>query len=177
MELTDENRAEWLEFWSGRYIYPQPHLYDTNIRAALTPTSIVELFTWKNGTPLSQRKAVSVSDNYVSVAEALPRLTSVEDGRNYIQGVSGGAIWGIFWLHCLNPDLFPIFDQHTYRAMHWIQNNQVHELPTYNPAKIRIYFDRYLPFLAEFEGVNERVLDRALFAYGKSKKRRAQRQR
>ena len=172
MELSLENRAQWLKFWSECYGYPQPHLYDANIRIPLTADSIVELFTWKNGTPLSQKKAASVVANYVSAVNAIPMLASVEDGRKYIKNVSGGAIWRIFWLHCLNPDMFPIFDQHTYRAMHWIKNGQVQELPAYNPSKIQIYFDRYLPFWDEFEGVNERALDRALFAYGKSKKQK-----
>jgi hypothetical protein len=175
MELTDKNNDEWLAYWASRYAYPTPHLYERNIDNPLTPQSVVELFTWKNGTPMSVAKAASVNANYVSAIGLTPPFATVSDGANYVSGLSGGAIWGIFWLHCLDSGLFPIFDQHTYRAMRVICSGTVVELPAYNPSKLRVYFAEYLPFLRRFASSDSRLVDKALFAYGKSKKVRGPR--
>lgn len=175
MELTDENTNEWVAYWASLYKYPMAYLYERNIGKALTPSSIDQLFTWKNRTPMSARKAASVRANYVANIGRAPPLTSTDEALTYVSGLSGGAIWGIFWLHCLSPSQFPIFDQHTYRAMRLICSGTAAELPAYNPSKLRIYFQEYLPFMRRFSASDSRLVDKALFAYGKSRKVRRHR--
>jgi hypothetical protein len=95
-------------------------------------------------------------------------LHSRDEGRKYIANFTGGGIWDIFWLHCLAPNIFPIFDQHTYRAMAKIKCITPPEIETTRPRKLAAYFDRYLSFVDDFgSDVNRRDLDKALFAYGR----------
>lgn len=78
----------------------------------------------------------------------------------------GGAIWNIFYLHCLEPEKWPIFDQHTFRAMQYIKTSQIVEIGTTKKQKYTAYKDEYLPFLSNFGEKNVRKVDKALFAFG-----------
>ena len=84
----------------------------------------------------------------------------------------GGAIWRIFWLHCNGPDLYPMFDQHVYRAMKKLVTGRSAEIPDANRGKAIAYVDEYLPFHASFLHKNKKELDEALWAYGKYLKSR-----
>ncbi|ROT45358.1 hypothetical protein CHR62_08730 [Pusillimonas sp. NJUB218] len=77
-----------------------------------------------------------------------------------------GALQNIFYLHCLEPEKWPIFDQHTFRAMQYIKTGQIVEIGTTNKQKYAAYKDEYIPFLRTFGGNNARKIDRALFAFG-----------
>ena len=172
MELNQNNTPEWLAFWADKYRYRNPLLYENNIGQPLTADRTIELFKWKKGRQLYDNQLLSVQTNYVNALGSIPEIGSIEDGKAYVAKLGGGAIWGIFWLHCLDQVLFPIFDQHTYRAMRWIQTGAVSELPNYDPSKIRLYFEDYIPFLNRFDDADRRLVDKALFAFGKTKKRR-----
>jgi hypothetical protein len=78
---------------------------------------------------------------------------------------SGGAIWNIFYMHCIDPDVWPIFDQHTYRAMHFMKFGQVAELPKPKAKIYEAYKAEYLPFFMPLHS-DRRKADRALFAFG-----------
>ena len=41
------------------------------------------------------------------------------------------------------------------------------EIPGSDPQKIRGYLEGYLPFHAQFDGINYRLVDKALWAFGK----------
>jgi len=83
------------------------------------------------------------------------------------QFADGGVIWTIFLLHCWQPVRFPIYDQHVHRAMVFIQTGAVEEIPPYGPRKINSYVREYLPFHATFDGIDNRSVDKALWAFGK----------
>ena len=96
----------------------------------------------------------------------MPKDTSAE--TFLAQFATGGVIWRIFWLHCWQPDRFPIYDQHVHRAMMLIEDREPDDLAAKDDKrKIRLYLDRYLPFHRRFAGSDQRSVDRALWAFGK----------
>ncbi|MBK7407979.1 MAG: hypothetical protein IPJ40_07795 [Saprospirales bacterium] len=79
------------------------------------------------------------------------------------------AIWLIFLAHAINKEAFPIFDQHVYRAMHYLETGSVEEIPKGNPKKLSIYQERYLLFYQQNRQYadNYKEWDEALWAFGK----------
>lgn len=161
-------QQQFVEFWSLRYQDNQENLYSNNVGQALTEQRILDLFQWKNGTPLSAGKLTSVQDNFVKRRVQLAQLPSDVNANDFLAYFkNGGAIWRIFWLHCWQPTRFPIYDQHVHRAMTFISNGAPEEIPQYDPRKIEAYLDRYLPFHAQFAAIDGRAVDKALWAFGK----------
>jgi hypothetical protein len=108
-----------------------------------------------------------VDHNYVAHIPRLAQLPRDTEARKFLDEFpTGGAIWRIFWLHCWQPKRFPIFDQHVHRAMVFIEEQRLEELPTGENEKVGLYIDRYLPFHRRFEG-EQRSVDKALWFYGK----------
>lgn len=162
--------ADFVGFWDHQYNYPLEHLYTTNIGQPFTSVSvgIHQLFEWKNGSVLSSPKRRSVEQNYVAHIAKVNALPQATDAASFLQEFpSGGAIWRIFWLHCWQPNRFPIYDQHVHRAMISIEQQRLEELPERDTEKIQQYLTRYLPFHRKFKGINPRSLDKALWSYGK----------
>lgn len=160
--------ADFVTYWSPRYNYKNEHLYADNIGKPLTAQRIYDLFVWKNGSRLAAKKRRSVEQNYVAHVKDLKRLlldTSAEAFLN--EFASGGAIWRIFWLHCWQHERFPIYDQHVHRAMVFIEEQRVEEIPSGDADKVGSYVQRYLPFHGQFPGINSRLVDRALWFYGR----------
>jgi hypothetical protein len=167
------NEKDFVDFWSKQYSYDLEHLYDESIKKTpLDENAVWALYKWKNGTEeIAQKKKQSITSVYLPELVRLPVLKSLEDGKDYLASLRGGAIWNIFWLHCINPEVFPIFDQHTYRSMAKISGMALSEIPSTRPHKIRSYFEEYIPFTKHFGDVSLRDLDKALFAYGRFLKR------
>ena len=168
-QAVEANPIQFVEFWLQRYEYANEHLYDSNIGHELTEQRIFELFVWKNGTPLSERKRNSVAQNFVARRGELEQFQNNIDPRCFANHFSqGGAIWRIFWLHCHRPDEFPIYDQHVHRAMAFLQTGEIEEIPQqYDPRKIDAYIERYLPFHEQFADIDGRSVDKALWSFGK----------
>ena len=165
---TQANEQQFVEFWSLRYEYPEEHRYLNNVGQELTEQRILELYRWKNGTPLSNKKLESVHRNFVQRRGELEQLQPNLTVNDFLAHFAdGGAIWRIFWLHCWQPNQFPIYDQHVHRAMAFICNGIREEIPQYSPRKIEAYINRYLPFHARFAGLDGRAVDKALWAFGK----------
>lgn len=165
---TQANQQQFVEFWSLRYQYAEEYLYEDNIGQDLTEQRIFNLYQWKNGTPLSNRKRESVHHNFVQRRGELLQLEPNINANDFLaQFADGGAIWRIFWLHCWRPNQFPIYDQHVHRAMAFIDNGTKEEIPQYAPRKIEAYINRYLPFHAQFADLDKRAVDKALWAFGK----------
>lgn len=166
--LIETNKEDFINFWSQKYHYPLEEKYTTNIGEPFTKDRITNLFIWKNGRNLSFQKHISINNNYISYLENLPNLNNKNDGRDYFEQLNGGIIWNFFWLHCLNRNLFPIFDQHTYRACKFITNNFIHEISELdNNNKSNFYFSNYIEFFEQFIDNENRRVDKALFMYGK----------
>jgi len=158
----------FVSFWAGLYRDPQEPLYTENIGRSLAPDRVRSLFLWKNGGNLSTLKQQSVKENYVGRLAELRNLPSDTSAQDFLDRFStGGAIWRIFWLHCWQPDRFPIYDQHVHRAMTFIQDRKKEEMRDWSDKrKIEAYLTRYLPFVRRFRTLGSRQVDRALWTFG-----------
>jgi hypothetical protein len=158
----------FVKFWSDRYAGYDDNFYEENVGQELTEERILQWFEWKNGRPLSLLKRASVLTNFVARRGELATIPVGEAPMRTLERFSaGGAIWRIFWLHLWEPERFPIYDQHVHRAMRFILAGVIEEIPEKDADKIRAYVEQYLPFHAQFNGLPERTVDKALWAVGK----------
>jgi hypothetical protein len=159
-QIACKDQVTFVEYWSSKYKYPEEEKYTKNIGRPLTATALLELFEWKNGSVISKDKTKSIQENY-------PLTFSGDQRERYLNHKqSGGAIWNIFYLHCLDPETWPIFDQHTSRAMRYMLTAEIVEIGTTKKQKYSAYLNEYLPFLKQFEEIDQRTLDKSLFKFG-----------
>jgi hypothetical protein len=152
---------QFLDYWSARYHDPRDgEKYDPFVgKLPLTEESRRELFEWKNGSALSRRKLMSIADHY-------PLSVEPETLCQYLRpSAHGGAIWNIFYAHCVDPQTWPIFDQHTYRAMYFMNKAEFREIPPRKADVYDAYKTEYIPFV---KGLNadQRKIDKALYSFG-----------
>ncbi len=161
--VNEQNAVKlFMEYWSSRYFYNLESVYTENIGKELTPERLNHLFEWKNGGKISQRKLKSIQNNYShNRIKNIDELKGIYLNQNYL----GGPIWNIFYVHCVKPKIFPIFDQHTYRAMFFIKEKVIKEIPKAKKEIYKIYNDEYIPFYDNFD-IERRKIDKALFTYG-----------
>ena len=159
-QLYFSNINDFINHWSKKYIDSMEYKYDNNINKPLTLKSRLALFEWKNGSKISNAKLASIEKNYP--------LNFIDDKeKRYLNDKEdGGAIWNIFYIHCLAPNKYPIFDQHTYRAMIYLKCGEIVEISNKDKDKYNIYLNEYIPFIASLNGIPHRKLDKALFACG-----------
>ena len=158
--ICSNDLESFIDHWSGKYQYSDEERYDNNIGKPLTEESRLQLFEWKNGSKISAKKLESINKNY-------PLIFKGNQKERYLNHKeSGGAIWNIFYLHCLEPNTWPIYDQHTYRAMKYMKTGNIVEIGTTNKQKFESYTNQYLPFIKQLSLTNHRILDKALFAFG-----------
>ena len=88
------------------------------------------------------------------------------------------AVWRIFLLHIIKPNLYPIYDQHIHRAFNFIHDEKWFEISNTIPdkKKLEFYFNEYLPFVQKLNYPNLKALDEAFFAFGQYLKTRKQAQ-
>ena len=159
-EITSKNKTDFLKYWAAKYVYPDEDKYFRNIGKPLTDQSRQELFEWKNGSRISRAKMTSIFKNY-------PLIFAGDHRSRYLNyKESGGAVWNIFYLHCLQPQTWPIFDQHTFRAMRYMKSGQIVDTSVSDRQKYEVYENEYIPFLREFDDDCNRQIDKALFAFG-----------
>lgn len=159
-EINCLSIKEFICHWSDRYFYENEEKYDDNIGKPLTEESRLELFEWKNGSKLSAGKIRSVVSNYPLA------FRGDLEGRYLDHKKTGGAIWNIFYLHCLFPQQWPVYDQHTHRAMIYIKTGGIKEIGNTKKKIYESYKNEYIPFLDSFDGYDGRKIDKALFSFG-----------
>lgn len=140
--VNEQNAVElFMDYWASRYFYNLETVYTENIGKELTPERLIHLFEWKNGGKISQSKLKSIQNNYLH-----NRIRKIDELKNvYLNERNlGGPIWNIFYIHCIEPRIFPIFDQHTYRAMCFITKNMLQEIPKTKREIYRIYNEAYI---------------------------------
>jgi hypothetical protein len=126
-------------------------------------TALRSLFVWRNGQELSAAKEASVRHHYFD--------RWIEDadleGRLLNPVHPGGAIWNIFYMHIRQPGRWPLYDQHTHRAMLFIKSGEVLDdvLRGGPQAVYESYRDDYIPFVDALDA-NRRRIDRALSTFG-----------
>ena len=133
---------------------------------------------WKNGTSAQMSAWEKLNTEYfrnklIKVAEQSEfRRPAIFDEIIELKGI--GFIYALFVLHCENPLLFPLYDQHVWRS--YLYFNKMN----YNSAKVASqswasYCNYTLWFkdrIKELDGINPTNLDRALWKFGKEIKTR-----
>lgn len=166
--IVESDIQVFISFWSKKYQYIHERLYEENIDKPLNKKRVKVLYFWKNGCKIAEPKERSIKNNYIPSLLTLPVLNNIEQGKQYFASLKGGVIWNIFWLHCLKSNMFPIFDQHTYRACTYLLGNGIADISELTPRKIKdFYFDTYIPFFNQFGYSADRRVDKALFTFGK----------
>lgn len=166
LNANNTKLPHFIELWSATYEDKNEAKYERHI-GTLTKEAIEELFVWKNGTPLSGAKKKSVHENYISKLGQLKSLPKDTPAEEVLKVFGGGMIWKIFLLHLWQPEKYPIFDQHVYRAMVYMKTGKLVELKEEESEKQMKYLKEYLPFYKTLGTYPERKLDKALWMFGK----------
>ena len=161
-----EGIDEFVRFWS-RFYDKDPKEADkdyTNNIGKLEEKNILELFKWKFGAWGWKIHGEKTRGQIIDSPDPLP---TGDDDAELIAYLSkpGGLIYRVFWLHCNEPDGFPIYDRRAHTAV-------VRILGLDGPAEPtpEAYVNHYRPFIKESRYTNAddlRQLDRALWAFGK----------
>lgn len=169
-EISFSALDPFLRYWACRYRDSDRDttLYDPHIRTANLQTdwkALKALFEWKNGGTIAKPKLASVRTNYFEDWTDDDHL----ECRYLDFKKGGGPIWNIFYLHCRHPDKYPIYDQHTYRAMRFMETGNLEELisGTSIAARAEIFrsYGDYMSFASKLDA-NKRKVDRALYTFG-----------
>jgi hypothetical protein len=159
LEIEDVN--SFINHWSLKYTYKDDWKYNDNIGKPLTEERIILLYEWKNGGVISKPKQAGVLKNYAArpPEDLEKRYLNAEE--------EGGAIWNIFYLHINDQDKWPIYDQHAYRTMKYLQEGIITEISMNKEEVYRSYLEEYIPFFNSLGEGNKRERDKALFACGR----------
>jgi hypothetical protein len=165
--------SQFIDCWNRFYDYSGNEIYFKHLnKNTLEASDIKELFKWKNGMRLSTLKDISFE------TKILPRLGILNDLKKE-KGISFqtinnsfpdvSAIWRIFLAHIIKPNRFPIFDQHVYRSMVYLQTNKIEELENNDHIKLHKYEHEYLSFFNEVspEIADYKKYDEAMWAFGR----------
>jgi hypothetical protein len=161
---------EFVDFWSSFYNYLFEDSYALIVgKKRFMEADLAKLFEWKNGGKLAQKKKKALESiiDKIDQINALKTKFCIDTFLKEFSFVKG-AIWKTFLLHIIQPDSFPIFDQHVYRAYLFIVKNKRGEIPD-NKRKQDVYFSEYVPFFNGLagNGVSRKKLDEALWSFGK----------
>ena len=165
------SKEDFVSFWKVFYIYPDKE-YFSNIGKELTENRVFVLFEWKNGGKISERKIASIRENYLDAQLQLPSDPTQRVELEEYWGRFSSTIWPIFWLHVNSPTAFPIFDQHVFRSMRYIQKQEICEPPYSSKKYSQIYIDEYVPFVKSFGDISRKDIDMALMAFGQFLKKK-----
>jgi len=168
---------DFVAFWKNQYAYladtQQQAWYYDNIKVkGLTTRNLYDLYCWKNGMNLSSLKQVA----FHKIAANLDIINSFRNNgindaefEQHFGWIS--AIWKIFLRHIINPETYPIFDQHVYRAYRYIHRMDKDDLFGNNKLKERVYFQEYIPFYLDLKDSCTRYttkeIDDAVWAFGR----------
>ncbi len=182
MSLDIKGLSSFIEYWAGIYFDTNETLYTNNIRKKLTDKSVEQLYLWKSGPQFySKERIKNYLNNYKT--DLLTQDNLQDKYLNHKK--SGGAIWNIFYLHIISPEKYPIFDQHVYRTMRFMQAKDSKQSQPFtelefcdNQYKFEAY-EKYRTFYKNIESdtraceflnkTNDpygRKIDMALFSFG-----------
>ena len=160
----------WKQFYDESY---ERKKYDQVVnKRSWEVSDIHQLFEWKNnmGEKLGRTKEIFVK----KVVDNLSTANSLRVSYNHNTFIDTfgklGPIWGITFLHAIQPMQFPIYDQHAHRAFSYISNSADDIIPRRNRV-YTVYFNEYVPFFNKFlhstNNFHPKDVDCALWAFGK----------
>jgi hypothetical protein len=127
---------------------------------------------WKKEAPVGYEVWNSVSKNIDEIKVKIPSkfpenkkpdvVTELESKKGF------GFIWSIFVLHCIHPNVYPLYDQHVYRAFRYIVSNG-NDFGRVAPSNWIDYsaYQNFFSKLVDETSLPFWKIDRALWAYGK----------
>lgn len=133
---------------------------------------------WKKETPVGYLVWLFISQNIKDITDRIPTDIDGDEAPPIVTDLVGkkgfGFIWSVFVLHCIYPNIFPLYDQHVYRAFEYLQSNgnRIHlGLAPNFWQDFRRYSDFYFSLLksSKYSGAE---VDRALWAFGKDLKQK-----
>lgn len=171
--IPSDDFEQFIDHWSNIYESNLDSSYWEHIKLTNYEEDINALFEWKNGMVLSERKKNTLQKKVLSKLDfikALKKSDSIqlEDFLNEFKNLS--AVWKIFLLHIIKPELYPIYDQHIHRAynfIHGLEYNNISASSFKDKDKLDFYFTSYLKFIEKNRKVNLKRLDEALYTFGK----------
>lgn len=170
-----EKPVDFVSNWSDLYSYTIEEKYTNHINKVFdNKESFLELFKWKNGTGnvIYERKLKGVLNYWDKIDDLreLKKEFSWELFENKFEPQKGSTIWRIFLLHLINPNEFPIFDQHVSRFYHFHKSGLIKELPT-NPKKVydsyKLEYKDWFSQIQQKYNLQPKKMDESFFMYGR----------
>ena len=169
----------FIDYWANSYDYSAENTdYDLYVAKRddtfeFDKANLRKLFEWKNNTgeKLTSKKESTVN----KLIDKLPEINQLLGQWNDVlfQEHFGkiSAVWQTYLMHIIQPDRFPIFDQHVYRAFAYLQLGKPDELQRLNTTKQKLGL--YRQYQSFFDGIKQesgcatRDIDKALWAFGR----------
>ncbi len=172
-QVQETDLQRFIDFWSKLYRYPREDLYDNTIaKSQFAADDLQNLFTWKNGMDLSEKKQKSLDikiKSKIGVINQMKLQADFELERFQSEFSDLTAVWKIFLLHIIKPLQYPIYDQHINRAYNFVHELEYRHISASSltcKLKEEFYFNTYLGFIGNQENINLKKLDEAFFAFG-----------
>lgn len=172
-KLESPDLNSFVLFWSNLYSFSNEKVYANAInKNVLTAKDIQDFYVWKNGMVLSGGKQKSLDIKIKAKLKIINDLKlnasiDLEAFRDEFKDLT--AVWKIFLLHIIKPNIYPIYDQHIHRAFLFIHKKDystISNTSINNFSKEDFYFKEYLPFLKANNIKDIKKLDEAFFAFG-----------
>ena len=164
---------EFIVFWSKRYSFANEQIYSDSIsQLNYSQQNIQDLYRWKNGMVLSKLKQESLNQKIIKKLDLINNFKKSDKVNldlfcNEFKELP--AVWKIFLLHLIKPNIYPIYDQHIHRTYLYIHNEDWTNISSsniLNKDKEKFYFERYLPFIQTNTVCKIKQMDEAFFAFG-----------
>jgi len=189
--LTEKSFKGFVDHWRAYYNTSQNDLYNILIKKQqYLPNDILKLFTWKNNMKLSKKKLNTVNEvivknlsdiNAIKVDTVVRSWNSNDDIVSpYVtrlfkdSGKENAVVWQAFLMHLMDPETFPIFDQHVWRGYEYIMRGSEQSFES-TRLTMSSYLDEYRPWFNsklitkhnDKSDISSKQFDEAMWAYGK----------
>lgn len=169
-----DSMTEFIGHWRKLYSYFDDNRYKQNIdKNEFTELNLEELFHWKNGMTLkgSGGKEKSLNEKILKRTDIINQYKKFQtiDLNQFNDEFSDlSAVWRIFLLHTIKPNIYPIYDQHIHRTYNYLHNldwkSVNNTIP--NKTKLDFYYNTYLSYVQNLGVTDLKALDEAFFAFG-----------
>jgi hypothetical protein len=166
-----EFNGQFINYWAKWYDVSEDLPYEDRIgKEQFEEDDIQELYEWKNQSDLSRAKQKSLEEKIlkkIDCVNSLKRNFSMDQFKKEFGNVS--AVWKIFLLHIIQPEIYPIYDQNVHRAYCFIHGEKYGDISETisDKRKESFYFNEYLPFINSYKEQSDlRTIDRGLFGLG-----------
>ena len=164
-----------MELWSSRYFYKVEDKYTNHIETVFeNRNSFDQLYQWKNGTgdKISGYKMKTIDGfwNKIDVLRSLKENFDWSRFERELNPTKSSSIWKCFLIHLVNPNEYPLFDQHVYRSYRFITEGVIEEIPNSHKRKYEIFRDEYCDWFNNLKvqhGLDPKKMDESLFSFGR----------